>query len=77
MDVLNQPTDAHWIQLITYAFHTVPTRWQEFIPDTVNAIHTGASSMGAPAQSVTMTILEFLTLVPEEVASTELISSRK
>ncbi|KAF7724113.1 hypothetical protein EC973_001297 [Apophysomyces ossiformis] len=65
------------LQLITYAFHTVPGQWEHFVPASVNAMEQGAQAYGVPARHVQLTILEFFTLLPEEMSNAEILGGRK
>ncbi|CAO3608182.1 unnamed protein product [Cunninghamella blakesleeana] len=65
------------IALISFAFQAVPLYWQQFIPQSVNALISGAQVFGISEQSINNTILEFLTLIPEEVSNIDLIGGKK
>ncbi|CAO3600466.1 unnamed protein product [Absidia cylindrospora] len=63
--------------LIAYAFQVVPNHWQQFIPQSMNAFVSGAQVYGVSTQKINHTILEFLTLLPEEISNAELIGGQK
>ncbi|KAI8372980.1 armadillo-type protein [Radiomyces spectabilis] len=65
------------LALISYAFHTIPDHWSQFIPETVNALHAGAQVYGFPASTIQYIILEFLTLVPEEISNADILGGQK
>ncbi|KAI8970253.1 armadillo-type protein [Mycotypha africana] len=65
------------IALIAYSFHSVPDKWPHFIASTVEALQLGSQAYGVPAQTIYSTILEFLTLVPEEISNSNLIGGHK
>jgi hypothetical protein len=68
--------------LISYAFHTVPNQWPHFITATVDALQIGfqqvyGDTTTASANAMNLTILEFFTLVPEEVTNANIVGGRK
>ncbi|KAG2223171.1 hypothetical protein INT45_011517 [Circinella minor] len=65
------------LALITYAFHTIPQQWNNFISESVQTMDNGARTLGIPANNISMAVLEFLTLVPEEVSNTEIIGGKR
>ncbi|KAI9468486.1 MAG: armadillo-type protein [Benjaminiella poitrasii] len=65
------------IALISYAFHTVPDKWPNFITTTLEAITVGSQNYNISSDTVNITLLEFLTLVPEEVSNSNLMGGRK
>ncbi|KAG0181559.1 hypothetical protein DFQ29_007920 [Apophysomyces sp. BC1021] len=65
------------LALITYAFHTVPGHWEHFVSESVSAMQQGAQAYGVPTHHVQLTILEFFTLVPEEMSNAEILGGRK
>lgn len=64
-------------QVISFAFHTVPDHWQHFVSQTINALLRGAQGYGIPEHTVRYTILEFLSLVPEEISNAEILGGKK
>ncbi|RCH88597.1 hypothetical protein CU098_001683, partial [Rhizopus stolonifer] len=65
------------LALIAYAFHTVPDEWPDFINSTVDALQLGSQAYNIPTDTVQLILLEFLTLVPEEVTNSNLLGGRK
>lgn len=63
--------------MIAFAFQTVPDKWPSFIPSTVETLQMGAQAYQVPAEAINLTILEFFTLVPEEVSNSNLMGGRK
>jgi hypothetical protein len=63
--------------LIAFTFHTVPNKWPHFLSATVDALQMGSQIYGIPINTINLTILEFLTLVPEEVTGANLSGGRK
>ncbi|KAG1452434.1 hypothetical protein G6F55_008680 [Rhizopus delemar] len=70
-------TTKLYIALITFAFYTVPAHWSNFIPDTIESLQRGSQLYQIPADVLNMAILEFCTLVPEEVSHANLLGGRK
>ncbi|KAG1441819.1 hypothetical protein G6F56_011321 [Rhizopus delemar] len=62
--------------LIAFAFHTVPHQWTGFILQTIEVLQMGRSHSIDPDVLI-MGILEFSTLVPEEVSHANLLGGRK
>ncbi|KAI8065190.1 armadillo-type protein [Gongronella butleri] len=62
------------IAMISLAFRIAPDRWPQFMSSTVNAL---AQSNMANTNAINDTILEFLTLVPQEVDNAELLGGQK
>ncbi|GAA5806530.1 hypothetical protein HPULCUR_012066 [Helicostylum pulchrum] len=65
------------LALIAYAFHTVPDQWPHFITATVDALQVGSHAYGVPNEPIQLAILEFFTLVPEEVANANIMGGKK
>ncbi|KAI8096689.1 armadillo-type protein [Halteromyces radiatus] len=65
------------IALIAYAFQVVPNYWQQFIPQSIQAFISGAQAYGVSTENINQTILEFLTMLPEEISNAELIGGQK
>ncbi|KAG2210956.1 hypothetical protein INT47_000116, partial [Mucor saturninus] len=65
------------LALIAFAFNTVPNQWPHFITATVDALKIGSHAYGIPTDTIHLTILEFFTLVPEEVSNANLMGGRK
>lgn len=65
------------MQLITYAFHTVPDRWRQFISDTVITLQSGSQAYGISPSVINSAILEFLTLVPEEISNAAILGGKR
>ncbi|KAL9558404.1 hypothetical protein MBANPS3_000904 [Mucor bainieri] len=65
------------LALIAFAFRTVPNQWPHFIPATVEALQLASQSYGIPADMINSTVLEFFTLVPEEVSNSNIMGGRK
>lgn len=63
--------------MIAYAFHTVPNQWPHFITATVDGLRIGSQAYRIPSDTINLTILEFFTLVPEEVSNANLMGGRK
>lgn len=63
--------------MIAYSFHTVPDRWPHFITATVDALQVGSQVYGVPNEPIQLAILEFFTLVPEEVANANIMGGKK
>ncbi|CEG82569.1 hypothetical protein RMATCC62417_16625 [Rhizopus microsporus] len=70
-------TTKLYTALIAYAFYTVPNHWTSFIPETIKALQMGAQMYQIPIDTINMAILEFCTLVPEEVSNAHLLGGRK
>ncbi|RUP50577.1 hypothetical protein BC936DRAFT_138565, partial [Jimgerdemannia flammicorona] len=65
------------LALTAYALHAVPTKWPHFITDFCHILQSGAQAQGKNPRNVKGTLLEFLTVVPEEVSTADLIGDRK
>lgn len=63
--------------MIAYAFNTVPDKWPHFITATVEALQLGSQVYGVPKEATQLAILEFFTLVPEEVSNANIMGGRK
>ncbi|CAG8469994.1 12703_t:CDS:10 [Acaulospora morrowiae] len=69
------------LSLTAYALQAVPDIWSNFISDFFETLHSGA--LAASAQNpdrplhVELPLLEFITVVPEEVLRADLIGERK
>ncbi|CAO3671228.1 unnamed protein product [Rhizopus microsporus] len=70
-------TTKLYTALIAYAFYTVPNHWTSFIPETIKVLQMGAQMYQIPIDTINMAILEFCTLVPEEVSNAHLLGGRK
>ncbi|KAL0078469.1 armadillo-type protein [Phycomyces blakesleeanus] len=65
------------LALISFALHAVPNHWHSFVAESVDALRRGGAVYGVATQNIDAAILEFLTLVPEEISNTELAGNRK
>ncbi|CEP13227.1 hypothetical protein [Parasitella parasitica] len=63
--------------LIAFAFHTTSDQWPRFISATVEALQQESHVYGVPVDMANSAILEFLTLVPEEMSNTNVTRGRK
>ncbi|CAG8743627.1 3362_t:CDS:10, partial [Cetraspora pellucida] len=67
------------LALTAYAIQAVPDIWSNFIPDFFEMLHSGviaAQNQGQPL-FFELPLLEFLTVIPEEVLRADLIGERK
>lgn len=51
--------------------------WSNFITDFCQVLQSGAQAQGKDPRNVKIALLEFLTVVPEEVGTADLIGDRK
>ncbi|RUS20345.1 armadillo-type protein [Endogone sp. FLAS-F59071] len=65
------------LALTAYALHAVPMHWSNFITDFCQVLQSGAQAQGKNPRNVQIALLEFLTVVPEEVGTADLIGDRK
>ncbi|CAG8582341.1 14139_t:CDS:2, partial [Racocetra fulgida] len=67
------------LALTAYAIQAVPDIWSNFIPDFFEMLHSGVIAAQSQGQSLffELPLLEFLTVVPEEVLRADLIGERK
>ncbi|KAI8637788.1 armadillo-type protein [Parasitella parasitica] len=65
------------VALIAFAFHTASGQWPHFIPATLEALQLSSHTYGVPTDVVNSVILEFLTLVPEEVSNSNIAGGRR
>ncbi|CAG8777171.1 36019_t:CDS:2, partial [Racocetra persica] len=66
------------LALTAYAIQAVPDIWSNFIPDFFEMLHSGVIAAQNQGQSLffELPLLEFLTVVPEEVLRADLIGER-
>ncbi|KAF0484223.1 ARM repeat-containing protein [Gigaspora margarita] len=67
------------LALTAYALQAVPDIWSNFIPDFFEMLHSGVIAAQNEGQTLffELPLLEFLTVVPEEVLRADLIGERK
>ncbi|CAG8589354.1 4704_t:CDS:10 [Funneliformis caledonium] len=69
------------LALTAFAIQAVPEIWSNFISDFFDYLHTGSLAVRAQNQGqvlfIELPLLEFLTVVPEEVSRADLIGERK
>ncbi|POG60960.1 armadillo-type protein [Rhizophagus irregularis DAOM 181602=DAOM 197198] len=69
------------LALTAFALQAVPEFWTNFISDFLNYLHTESITVSAQNQSqplfIELPLLEFLTVIPEEVLRADLIGERK
>ncbi|KAJ1961923.1 hypothetical protein GGI12_002966 [Dipsacomyces acuminosporus] len=72
LHVLNKVNQA----LITYALHTVPEQWSDFLPTAIEAIQQKANDIGKDSISAGQAVVDLLGLFPEELMRTNISSDR-
>ncbi|CAI2175590.1 18153_t:CDS:2 [Funneliformis geosporum] len=69
------------LALTAFVLHAVPEIWTNFISDFFDYLHTGSLAVTAQNQGqalfIELPLLEFLTVVPEEISRADLIGERK
>ncbi|KAL1915458.1 uncharacterized protein VTP21DRAFT_6582 [Calcarisporiella thermophila] len=66
------------VAIVAYALHAVPRHWSNFIHDTCQCLEQSVVTRGqATRERVVCVLLEFLTVVPEEVGRADLVGDQK
>lgn len=68
------------LSLTSYALHAAPNYWPNFVQDftsTIRSAQTNLASTHEQRIGLELVLLEFLTLLPEEIGRAELIATRR